>query len=267
MKVLIIGAGNMGMTYGQSFVNASILSSTDLHVLEKHGGKEEQIKGISSHAIETSPGEFIRDMDLIILSVKPQDFQELAKAIRPYLRPDHLILSIMAGIKVSGIERQLGIKKIVRAMPNLPAQVGLGMTVFTTSLEVSRLEIFTVQNLLNTTGKTLYVENEDLLDSATAVSGSGPAYVFYFMESIMKTARGMGFSDAEAQLLVKQTFLGSINLLNKNNLSCSEWITKVSSKGGTTEAAIRQFGQIELEAGIKAGLLAAENRAQELSEG
>ena len=83
----------------------------------------------------------------------------------------------------------------------------------------------------------------------------------------MQSARDMGFSDAEAQLLVKQTFLGSINLLNKNNLSCSEWITKVSSKGGTTEAAIRQFGQIELEAGIKTGLLAAETRAQELSKG
>ncbi|MEM6805709.1 MAG: pyrroline-5-carboxylate reductase [Bacteroidota bacterium] len=267
MKVLIIGAGNMGMTYGQSFINSSILDRSDLYVLERNQEKAAHIQAISSHEQEADAGEFIRDMDLIILSVKPQDFTALAKAIRPYLRPDHLIMSIMAGIKISGIERELGLKKIVRAMPNLPAQVGLGMTVFSTSIEVSRLEIFTVQNLLNTTGKTLYVENEELIDSATAISGSGPAYVFYFMESMMNTAKSMGFSDAEAQLLVKQTFLGSINLLNKNSLSCADWIRKVSSKGGTTEAAVKEFNSQHLEDKIKSGLDAAERRAQELSLG
>lgn len=265
MKVLIIGAGNMGMTYGQSFVNASILSKSDLYVLEKSVHKAASIKVISDHPLETYPSEFIQDMDLLILSVKPQDFAELAEKIRPFLREDHLILSIMAGITLQGIEQHLGAKKIVRAMPNLPAQVGLGMTVFTTSLAVSRLEVFTVQNLLNTTGKALFVENENLLDSATAVSGSGPAFVFYFMNSMMEAALEMGFSDAEAQLLVKQTFLGSINLLNKNNLTCKNWIEKVSSKGGTTEAAIKKFGEVELEQRIIEGLQTAEKRARELS--
>lgn len=267
MKVLIIGAGNMGMTYGQSFLNASILNKEDLYVLEKNKAKQEVVETISAHPVHTEAGEFVKDMDLIVLSVKPQDFASLAQSIRPHLRDDHLIMSIMAGITSTSIQQHLGAKKIVRAMPNLPSQVGLGMTVFTTSLDVTRLEIFTVQNLLNTTGKTMYVENEALIDSATAISGSGPAYVFYFMDSMIDTACKMGFSDAEAQLLVKQTFLGSINLLNKNSLSCKDWIAKVSSRGGTTEAAVSRFNQENLNLHIQSGLEAAEQRAQELSEG
>ncbi|MDX2246040.1 MAG: pyrroline-5-carboxylate reductase [Bacteroidia bacterium] len=265
MKVLIIGAGNMGTTYAQSFITGSVVRPEDMFFLEKGTGKAAELRLLSSNPLQTVPGEFVREMDLIILSVKPQDFAELARTLTPFLRKDQLILSIMAGITVKSIFDRMKVEKIVRAMPNLPAQVGQGMTVFTTSKKVSKVEIFAIQNLLNTTGKTLYTPHEPMLDAATAVSGSGPAFVYYFMNAMMDGARQMGFSDSEAQLLVTQTFLGAINLLNRNSLNCQEWIEKVSSKGGTTEAAMRYFSEVELNARITHGLEEARKRAEALS--
>ncbi len=151
-------------------------------------------------------------------------------------------------------------------MPNLPAQIGMGMTAFTSSDEVTRIELVMVQNLLNTTGKTIYVEQESAIDASTAISGSGPAYVFYFMDAMIKAARAMGFSNSESELLVSQTFKGAVDLYNKNNFSCEEWIQKVASKGGTTEAALRSYIDNKVHEDIIAGANAALNRAVELGQ-
>lgn len=266
MKVLIIGAGNMGKSYAESFINASAISRNDLFFLERHTEKGEAVQHLTNHSPITQANESIGKVDLIILSVKPQDFAVLSEAIKPFVRPEQLVLSIMAGIKVETIQAKLGTEKVVRCMPNLPAQVGLGMTVFTTSDAVSRIDIFAVQNLLNTTGKTLYTPDERMIDASTAISGSGPAFVFYFMNAMMQAGKTFGFSDSEAKLLVEQTFLGSVNLLHRNSLHCEEWIQKVASRGGTTEAALKFFGSNQFDEMIKGGLNAAFNRARELSE-
>ena len=265
MNILIIGAGNMGLTYGQSFIDASAISSAQLFFLDRSEARAAETQRLSETPLATGPGAWVSDMDLVILAVKPQDFPALASSLQAYLRPHQLMLSVMAGIPVDSLRQQLGAAKVVRAMPNLPAQVGQGMTVFTASAEVSRLEIFTVQNLLSTTGKTLYVEKESLLDAATAISGSGPAFVFYFMEAMMQAGRQMGFSESEAQLLVRQTFLGSLDLLHRNSLHCAEWIRRVSSRGGTTEAALATYEASGLTEAIVAGLEAARRRAVVLS--
>jgi pyrroline-5-carboxylate reductase len=123
-----------------------------------------------------------------------------------------------------------------------------------------------VQNLLNTTGKTVYVERESAIDAATAISGSGPAYVYFFMNSMIEAARGMGFSDSEAELLVSQTFAGALDLYKKSDLSCADWISRVASKGGTTEAALRSFEANSLHNDIVAGANAALERAVELGQ-
>jgi len=151
-------------------------------------------------------------------------------------------------------------------MPNLPAKIGMGMTVFTSTDEVTRIELVMVQNLINTTGKSVYVEKESAIDAATAISGSGPAYVWYFMNSMMDAAQNMGFSTSEAELLVSQTFKGAIDLFNKTNFSCEEWIQKVCSKGGTTEAAMKCYSEEILNKKIINGANAALNRAVELGE-
>ena len=265
MKVMIIGAGNMGLTFGQSFINASVIHREALYFMDRSEAKAEAVRPLSTHPLSTEPSVIVAEMDLVILSVKPQDFPALAEPLRPYLRQDQLLVSIMAGLSVASIQDRLHLPKVVRAMPNLPAQVGQGMTVFTTSEAVTRIESYTVQNLLNTTGKTIFTETEALLDSATAVSGSGPAYVFYYMSSMMEAARAMGFSEAEAQLLVRQTFLGALQLLQRDQLTCEDWITRVASKGGTTEAALRSFDQDQLRQHIQAGMEAARLRAIDLS--
>lgn len=266
MKVLIIGAGNMGLTYGKSFVNASVVRKEDLYFIDHNAAKAAEIEPISSHPLSVEPGAFVSEVELIVLGVKPQDFPALAAHLKSYVQPDQIVMSIMAGITVENIQSALGIRRVVRAMPNLPAQVGQGMTVFTTAQDMSKLEIFTIQNLLNTTGKALYTPTEALIDAATAVSGSGPAFVYFFMNAMMEAAKNMGFSDSEAQLLVKQTFLGSINLLNRSSLDCGEWIQMVSSRGGTTEAAMNQFAQDSMNQRINDGLEAARLRAIALSK-
>ncbi|MDX2286605.1 MAG: pyrroline-5-carboxylate reductase [Bacteroidia bacterium] len=266
MNVLIAGAGNMGLTYGRSFVHASVVRRDCLHFIDRNEDKAELIRDISDNPLHLAPSGFVRNMDLVILSVKPQDFPGLAAQLRPYLRREQLALSIMAGITIAQVQQALGLERIVRAMPNLPAQIGQGMTVFTTSDKVARKELFYIQNLLNTTGKTLYTAEEPMIDAATAVSGSGPAYVYYFMSAMMEAARGMGFNEGEAALLVNQTFLGAVDLLRQDTTGCEAWIARVASKGGTTEAALAYFLEQGLRSNIAGGLEAARRRAVELSK-
>ncbi|MEM9991063.1 MAG: pyrroline-5-carboxylate reductase dimerization domain-containing protein [Bacteroidota bacterium] len=139
-------------------------------------------------------------------------------------------------------------------------------TAYTSSDEVTRIELVMVQNLLNTTGKAVYVENEAFIDAATAISGSGPAYVWFFMDAMMSAARGMGFSASESELLVSQTFRGAVELYSKTDYSCEEWIKRVSSRGGTTEAAMKTYQSNAIHEDIVAGAKAALNRAIELGK-
>jgi pyrroline-5-carboxylate reductase len=233
-------------------------------ILEKSPEKAIQLSTQDIGTVHGVAEDCIPLADLIILAVKPQDTPKLFADIRSLVDPQQVFLSIMAGVKIQTIAESLGVHKIIRAMPNLPAQIGMGMTAFTSSDQVTRIELVTVQNLLNTTGKTVYVEREEAIDAATAISGSGPAYVFYFMRAMMESARQMGFSESEAELLVSQTFRGAVELHNKSDFSCNEWIQKVASKGGTTEAALQDFNHNKIHQNIKQGANAALDRAVEL---
>ncbi len=266
MQILIIGGGNMGKTYAKSFLNAHIVTSDQLSILEKSEEKAKELNKLNLGQVFGTPGDYIKEADLIVLAVKPQDVALLFKSIKPYIDNQQVFLSIMAGVDISTISAHLGAVKVIRAMPNLPAQIGKGMTVFTSSADVTRIELVTVQNLLNATGKTLYVEKEKSIDAATAVSGSGPAYVFYFMKVMIDTAIDMGFNRSEAELLSIQTFAGAVDLYNKFNFSCEEWIGKVASRGGTTEAALLTFDKTSVSSDINEGMYAAFHRAIELSK-
>lgn len=267
MNILIIGGGNMGLTYAKSFLRSHITSKEAMMILEKSPEKAEILARQDIGTVYGRAERCIKKADLIILAVKPQDAENLFSTIQPLVDPQQVFLSIMAGVKMETISKALGITKIIRAMPNLPAQIGMGMTAFTSSDEVTRIELVMVQNLLNTTGKTVYVEQESSIDAATAISGSGPAYVWFFMNAMMTAATKMGFSTSEAELLVSQTFRGAIDLYNKTDFSCEEWIEKVCSKGGTTEAALQSYRENAVHDDIIAGAIAAQNRAVELGKG
>ncbi len=266
MKILVIGGGNMGMTYAQSFLRSHITSKENMMILEKSEEKARELAKKDIGTIYSDPKDCLSKADLIILAVKPQDTGKLFEQLKPLVTEEQVFLSIMAGVQIETITKALNASKVVRAMPNLPAQIGRGMTVFTSSDAVTRIELVMVQNLLSTTGKAIYADKEASIDSATAISGSGPAYVWHFMDALVKSAQEMGFNQSEAELLVSQTFLGAIELYNASNISLEEWIKRVCSKGGTTEAALKSYKGNEVAKDIKKGAQAALNRAIELGK-
>jgi pyrroline-5-carboxylate reductase len=264
MKIMIAGGGNMGRTYADSFTANQTVSKADLYILEHYQEKVAQFVDAGYHNTYCEGGNWVSEMDLIVLAVKPQDAEGLYPILARYIKPEQMVLTIMAGVRIEKLRAALPTTKILRAMPNLPAQIGMGMTGFTADKSVTLAELFEVHNLLNTTGRSQYFEDENLLDAVTAISGSGPAYVFYFMQAMISQAEAMGFSKPQSELLVAQTFMGAIHLLKGNNLSCEQWIQRVASKGGTTEAALKSFDQQEIAEHIGIGLNAALDRAVEL---
>lgn len=266
MKILLIGAGNMGLTYARSFVRSHVTSRLDLRLLVRSEGRAETLAAQELGTVWTDPAQCVPGADIVIVAVKPQDSAALFATLAPWIEPRQVVISIMAGVKIATIRQALGVAKVIRAMPNLPAQIGMGMTAFTSTDEVTRAELVQVQNLLSTTGKTVYVEQESAIDAATAISGSGPAYVYYCMEALIAAAGQLGFSPAEAELLVGQTFRGAVELYSQAGLSCEDWIGKVASKGGTTEAALRAFEAGSLREALMSGAVAARDRAEALGK-
>ncbi len=264
MNILIVGVGNMGATYVRCLLNSHFTAAENLWLLDSKPLSLKGLKGVSEKNVLPQPSEKIALADIILLAVKPQDFEMLSTEIAPFLQPQQIVLSIMAGVSMQKISALLNLKKVVRAMPNLAAQIGMGMTVFTASNALDKKELFIIQNLLNTTGKSIYTEDEKMIDAATAISGSGPAYVYYFMNAMMEKATQIGFTKSEAELLVSQTFLGAVHLHQQNEFSCEEWIAKVASKGGTTEAALNVFKSSELSEKIASGIKASHERSVEL---
>ena len=172
----------------------------------------------------------------------------------------------MAGVTIENIQNGLNVKKVVRTMPNLPAKVGKGVTSYTESKEVSRVELLMIRNLLDTTGQSIRVKNEDFINKSTGISGSGPAYIFYFMASMLDAAKKMGFSDHDSKILVSNTFEGAVHLFNESDLSPEKWMDRVASKGGTTRAALDSMDDNNVKQLIQDAAYAAFNRAVELGD-
>ena len=256
----------MGQTYANSFMSSGFVGASDILILNKTKMEEKYHFGIDIKNFYTEPNPQVFESDILILAVKPQDFKQLASEIRGFLNQEHVVLSVMAGISIETMQQELGVSKVVRSMPNIPTQIGEGMTVFCASNTVDRKELFIVQNLINTTGKSIYIEKEEMLNAATAVSGSGPAYVFYFMQAMIQAAIQLGFSPSEAEFLVSQTFSGSVQLQNRSKLSNADWIQRVASKGGTTEAALSIFNSFETTEIVIKAIAAANKRAIELGK-
>lgn len=266
MKVLVIGAGNMGLTYAEGMSKSRLLKKRNIMVLDKSEEKLEELNQISHFDAFKELEDCVPKADIIFIAVKPYHAEGVFKAIRPLVNSQQIIVSIMAGVTIASIKALTGLDKIVRAMPNLPAQIGKGLTSFVTSPEVSRIEMLTVESLLDTTGKSMQVSSENLIDASTGISGSGPAYVFYFMQSMMEAAVEMGFSKNDSSVLVSQTFTGAIELFNQSNLSPNSWMDKVASKGGTTRAALDSMEDNNVNELIKEAAFAAFSRAVEMGK-
>ncbi|MBC2840344.1 pyrroline-5-carboxylate reductase [Robiginitalea sp. SC105] len=266
MKILVIGAGNMGLTYAQAMSKSRILKKRNIMILDSAEEKVEQLNKMAHFDAFDKLEDCVPQADMIFVAVKPHHSKGLFEDMAGLTKKGQIIISIMAGVSIDFIRKATGLTKIVRAMPNLPAQVGKGLTSYIASEEVSRIEGLTIEELLNTTGKSILVSKEKYIDASTGISGSGPAYVFYFMQSMMEAALQMGFSANDSKVLVSQTFEGAIELFNQSDLSPDGWMKKVASKGGTTQAALDSMEDNKVNELIKEAAFSAFNRAVELGE-
>lgn len=266
MKVLVIGAGNMGLTYAEGMANSPFLNGRKLMIYDVSPEKILSLNKIKHFDVYDNVAECVPKADVIFLAVKPYHIDTLFAQIKNLTNKDHIIVSLMAGVTIETIQEGMGAKKVVRTMPNLPAKVGKGVTSFTESKEVSRVELLTIRNLLDTTGQSIHVDNERFIDASTGISGSGPAYIFYFMQSMMEAALKMGFSKHDSRTLVTSTFEGAVKIFNESDLSPETWMDRVASKGGTTRAALDSMEDNNVKELIKEAAYAAFDRAVELGK-
>ncbi|WP_312902549.1 pyrroline-5-carboxylate reductase [Chryseobacterium taichungense] len=266
MKIAILGAGKMGLSFSKSFLKYELIKPENLHLITRNESKFSEIsKEFPKSKISTFDQVNDIDADLIIIAVKPQDFQYLSENFRFQMKENQMVLSIMAGIKIEKIQKLLNHPLVVRAMPNSPTLLGMGITGYTSAEGVSFSQLINIERLLNSTGRSVYLENEDLLDGVTALSGSGPAYFYYIVDAMIKAGIEMGIDENLSKLFVQQTMLGAYHLINNSDKSLEELIKDVASKGGTTEAALKTFNENDLKEILKSGILNAENRAKELN--
>lgn len=282
-RVVIVGGGTMGEILIRGCVE--ICGANQVSVIEHRSERRKLLQtmyGVMAVAADDTPtkdetknyetiSHLIAKADVVLLAVKPQDFSTVAHMIAQMVAPrlqqnkqGPLIISVMAGITLDALQSALGVSRIVRCMPNTPARIGLGMTAWTQSALVTEIEQAFVRQLLQRFGMELQVDSDDAIDKATAVSGSGPAYVFLFAEQFIQAAQDLGFNPDQASVLVKQTLLGSATLLATSTDSAFDLRTQVTSKGGTTEAALQSLPQAELQSLWTTALRAAYQRAQAL---
>lgn len=204
--------------------------------------------------------------EIIVLAIKPQNLTEIMAGIKGSFKPGQLVISIIAGARVDTLRQELNHKAVVRVMPNTPAQIGEGMSVWTATPEVTNAQKKAASAILGSMGKEIYVDDEKYLDMVTAVSGSGPAYFFLFVEALVEAAIQIGLSRDVAEELAIQTFVGSAQLLKKSGKSPAELRKQVTSPGGTTAAAIAQFEKGGFHKLVLEAVIAAYNRAKELGK-
>jgi len=243
MKIAFIGGGNMAEAMISAILNKGLSSPKSITVSDI---KEERLQHLKqTYRVNTSGDNRTASAgsDIVVFAIKPQNLDGVMSELKGHLTHAQLVLSIIAGARLGTIANGLNHCCVARAMPNTPAQIGDGMTVWTTTACIEQAQKKTVGSILEAMGKQIYVYDEDFIDKATAISGSGPAYVFLFAESLAEAAEKIGFPAKTAEELAIQTLAGATHLLQKSGEPPAELRRKVTSPGGTTAEAIARFEQ------------------------
>ncbi len=263
--ITFVGGGNMASAIIGGLIQKGHPTSA-LQVIEpwaeQRGRLAEQFPGLGVHEAASST---LHASDLVVWAVKPQTFKDAALTAGPHLG-DALHLSVAAGITSDSMASWLKTERIVRAMPNTPALVGLGMTGLFARDAVGAEEQSLVETVIRTTGELVWVNAEAQLDAVTALSGSGPAYVFYFLEAMRDAGAQMGLPPALAQQLAMGTFAGATALAQRSTEPLQTLRERVTSKGGTTYAALTSMENAEIKSHFQTAMLAAQQRARELGQ-
>ncbi|THD51796.1 MAG: pyrroline-5-carboxylate reductase [Bradyrhizobium sp.] len=262
--VVLAGAGKMGGAMLSGWL-AQGLDANSVVVIEPHATDE--IRALVAKGVRLNPPpNDVGQIAALVVALKPQAFREAAPSLKPFAGPTTLVVSIMAGTTIAGIAEVCG-GNVVRAMPNTPAAIGRGITVAVAANNVGAAQRAVADSLLRATGSVEWVEDEGLIDAVTAVSGSGPAYVFLLAEELARAGVAAGLPEALATKLARETVAGSGELLHRSELSSATLRHNVTSPGGTTAAALQVLmGPDGMQSLLTRAVAAATKRSKELAK-
>ena len=262
--IAFIGGGNMASAIIGGLIRQG-LPAAHITVVEPFAETADRLRQEFGVKVLPEAGAALAAAQLVVWAVKPQTFKEAAAPVAAHTQ-GALHLSVAAGIRTGSIRQWLGTERVVRSMPNTPALVGQGMTALYACPGVSESEQRQVEQVIATTGQFLWVQQENQLDAVTALSGSGPAYVFFFLEAMTEAGMGMGLSQEQAYRLAVATFSGASALAAASSEAPEVLRQRVTSKGGTTYAAITAMETAGIKQAFIKAMQAAEQRARELGD-
>lgn len=266
MKIAFIGGGNMASALIAGLAG-KFTPGANIHVVDPNPEALERLRQAYGVSVAHQIGEAVRASEVVVLAVKPQQMREAAALLQPRLGASALVLSIAAGIRGADLSRWLGgHRAVVRTMPNTPALIGRGITGMVAMDGVSEAQKAAADAIMKAAGQTVWLDDEALIDPVTAVSGSGPAYVFYFLEAMQHAAVELGLTAEQGRELAVATFAGAAELAARSPESLQVLRERVTSKGGTTYAAITSMEESGVKGAVVKALKAASARGRELGE-
>lgn len=264
-KIAFIGAGSMSEAFISGIINKEFLKKDQIFVtnhnnLERLNYLKEKYQVQVGHDKQV----ILKDADLVVLSMKPYDIKSAIESIKPYLSPNQLIISIVAGVSTEYISSLIGMNNpVIRAMPNTSASVGLSATALTKGENTTDHYLIMAKQLFKTIGMTVSVD-EKHMDAVTAVSGSGPAYIYYVVEAMEKVAIDLGLDADVAKSLIVQTILGAGQMLKTSGKTAENLRKNITSPAGTTEAAIKTLVTYDFQEALIECVKSACQRSEEL---
>jgi pyrroline-5-carboxylate reductase len=263
----MVGVGGLGSALAKSVLRSGFDPSQLLLIDRKPAEVATTCEVQGCEVVDRPPGECrLESGDLLVLAVKPQDAEMACIGVRSVLCPGAVVVSVMAGVSLARLRLLLDHTMVVRAMPNLGATVGQSATVYLVPTEITPADLATIENFLSCIGPSWRVQDERLIDAATAVAGSGPAYICWLAEQMESVACELGILDSEARALVLQTLKATTSSLESSNQTFAELRARVTSRGGTTAAALTVLEQRKADEIVQDAIKAAFARAQEIGQ-
>jgi pyrroline-5-carboxylate reductase len=265
-KITFIGSGAMAEAMISGLIRNQLAQPATLFAADPRQERLDDLQQRYGIRPYTDNVQAVAQADVVVLSIKPQVVKKVFAELRSHLKPDALVLSIVAGVPIAKISTELDHKMIVRSMPNTPAQIGQGITVWTAAESVSTDHLEIARQILGALGEEIFLGDENYLDMATALSGTGPAYVFLFMEAMVDAGVHLGFERHLGAKLVAQTVRGSVDYFTKRDdpVHLARLRNQVTSPGGTTAAALYYLEKAGFRTAISRAVWAAYERSREL---
>lgn len=266
-NIAFIGPGAMAEAMIRGVVVGELVSPLQVTAAGPRSARLQELQAKYGIQIETDNAKTAQGADVVVLAIKPQMLNPVMQELKGHVRAGALVLSVIAGARISVMENGLNHHALVRSMPNTPAQIGQGMTVWTASASVTSAQRAQAQAILGALGEEIFVQDEEYLDMATALSGNGPAYVFLFMEAMVDAGVHLGFPRYIAEKLVLQTVKGSVEYAQQTPQHLARLRNQVTSPGGTSAEALYYLEKAGFRTALSRAIWAAYQRSSQLGRG